>query len=349
MRRIAFLWMICALLLHGASLREKIAQMIMIGIDDQDLKPNAPFMRQLRDTGVGGVILFGKNIRSPEALRKLTTYLHVNAKRPLWIAVDQEGGAVQRLNAKNGFFDTPSAARIAKRPPKVARRLYDKMARMLQEAGIDLVLAPDLDLAIEPKNGVIVQMERSYGEDPRKVVAYAKILIDALEKRGIRACGKHFPGHGSSLQDSHRGFTDVSDSWREIELYPFASLIKSGKLSCVMTAHIYDVHLDSAYPATLSKKILRGILRKRLHFEGIILSDDLQMGAIGRNYTMEEATARAIGAGVDMLLFANQLAKPLRLKEAIGMIEKMVRNGEIDEKRIDVSYGRIMKIKGARE
>jgi len=332
--------------LHAETLRTQIAQLLIVGIDPKEAGPESLFVKELRKEGLGGVILFRKNIQNPAQLKRLTGLLHKSTEIPLWIAIDQEGGAVQRLSTKNGFFDTPGASEIAKLPPQKAAEAYRKMAGMLKEEGIDIDFAPVLDLARNPKNGVIVKAGRSYAKEAETAVRYATILLDALEKEGVAGCVKHFPGHGSSAGDSHKGFTDVTRSWDPVELKPFAELIAKKRVKMLMSAHIYNRRLDPNYPATLSCKILTGLLREKWGYEGVIVSDDMQMGAISKNYGIEEAIMLALNAGVDMLLFANQIDRPIGPKALIDTIERLVEEGKIKRARIKEAYKRVMKLKG---
>ncbi len=322
--------------LFAESLREKIAQMIVIGFNgttvDEQLKSD------IKDLKIGGVILFSKNIKSRSQLKKLTSSLKALDSK-LIIAVDQEGGRVQRLRAKNGFKNFLSAAEVAKLLPYKAYRYFDQMAKELEEAGINLNLAPVVDLATNPKNGVIYKLQRSYGKDPKRVITYANLFTKAMHKHYILTTLKHFPGHGSSLKDSHKGFVDVTKTWSKKELEPF---FKSNA-DLIMTAHIYNAHLDSEYPATLSKKTLSIIREKRP--DTLIISDDMQMGAIQKNYDLNTTLIQSIDAGVDLLLFGNQLSHPIEAKALVDRIEKLVQAGKISKNSIDKAYKRIKKLK----
>jgi len=161
------------------------------------------------------------------------------------------------------------------------------------------------------------------------------------------SCCKHFPGHGSATSDSHLGLTDVTNTWNEIELQPYRQLISSGKCKMIMSAHVFNQNLDANYPATLSSKILTGILRNELEFDGVIVSDAMEMGAIADNFGKEEAIEKAINAGCDLLLFSNNTTTYNEeiVPETVSLIKKLVIEGKVTESRIKKSYDRIMKLK----
>ncbi|RUM65841.1 MAG: hypothetical protein DSZ03_02040, partial [Sulfurimonas sp.] len=273
--------------------------------------------------------------------RTLTTELQAISPNPLLIALDQEGGRVARMKPEDGFIATPSAAYLAAATDDtLAKRAYARMAKELHDHGITCNFAPVVDLARNPKNKVIVGLERAYAQDPDTVVHYATILMEAQQQQGIISVLKHFPGHGSSLGDSHAGFVDVTQTWSPIELEPYRRLIHQNNVAMIMTAHVYNAHLDAAYPATLSHKINTGLLRHTLHYRGVIISDDLQMHAISKQYDLNTTLTLAINAGVDMLLFGNQLAHN-SIAQLVETIAALVRTQAIPITRIQESYRRI--------
>ena len=322
--------------LFAESLKKEIAQMLIVGFKG-DHVPHALEI-QITKEGLGGVILFKKNITSPSQLKSLTSKLHTLDSQ-LFIATDQEGGLVERLSDKNGFFHTPKPIEVASMGEESAKVIYHNMATLLATYGINVNFAPSVDLAKNPKNRVIYRYGRAFSKDPKSVIAYASIFIKAMQNAGVLSVIKHFPGHGSSLKDSHQGFVDVSELWSKEELIPFFSL----PTNAVMSAHIFNRHIDPDYPATLSKKSLDQL---RNHgFSGIIISDDMQMKAISKNYDLDTALRLSINAGVDVLLFGNQLAKPRSAKVLISHIEALVKRGEIDEEKIHQAYARIKRLK----
>jgi beta-N-acetylhexosaminidase len=339
--------------LSEAAIRPLIANMLIVGFDDETITPKSPISRHI-ETGLGGVILFDrfyddreriKNIRNPEQLKRLTAQLQGLSKRPLIIAVDQEGGRVARLKNEAGFGRTPSAEQVAARNDDAyAKREYATLAAILQEAGINCNFAPDVDLRINESNRVIVGLERSYGSDPSVVARFAGIFCDALKRQGIIPVLKHFPGHGSSLEDSHEGFVDVSATWSERELEPYRLLVASGRAEMVMTAHVFNDRLDPDYPATLSRAVNTELLRRKLGFDGVIVSDDLQMQAIASRYSLEETMTLAINAGVDLLLFGNQLARH-ETDDIIDVICGQVMSGAIHLETVEAANRRIEALK----
>jgi beta-N-acetylhexosaminidase len=170
--------------------------------------------------------------------------------------------------------------------------------------------------------------------------------IAAHHQQGVLTTLKHFPGHGSSRSDSHLGFTDVSDTWTRNELEPYARIIEAGQADAVMTAHVFNTRLDKQYPATLSSATINGLLRGELGFDGVVISDDMQMAAITAHYGFETAIRKALEAGVDILVFGNNLRYDEEIvPRAIAVIRKLVDTGVVSEARIDQSWQRIMRLK----
>lgn len=338
-----------------ASPEEMAGQMLMVGFRGQSLD-DAPDMAQaLQDGKVGGVILFdydvvdkkrGRNIASPEQLRALTKSIRERSPLPPFIAVDQEGGRVMRLKPRNGFPDWPSAAALGDTGETTQVYATGKeMGEMLREFGINVNFAPVLDVNTNPDNPVIGKLERSFANDPEQVAAMGTAFAKGLLEAGVLPCVKHFPGHGSSREDSHYGLPDVSDTWRDAELLPFAAAIKGG-VPMIMTAHLFNSHWDDEHPATLSRKVLTGMLRERLGYDGVIVSDDMQMGAITEHYGMREAMKLAVNAGVDVLLFGNNLAHDASIaQQAHGILMDLVSSGEIHQARIEEAYRHILQAK----
>lgn len=222
------------------------------------------------------------------------------------------------------------------------------MAQTLKEVGFNLNFAPVLDVNVNPDNPVIGKKDRSFSADATMVDSYASIYTRHFLNQKIQCVYKHFPGHGSSTKDSHLGFVDVTDTWQTYELEPYQHLLNSNE-SCgvVMTAHIVNRQLDeTGLPATLSNKILTGLLRHQLHFNGVIITDDMQMKAISDNYGLEQALMLTINAGADMLIFGNNLTvEPQDPEQLIDIIEAKVLSGEISQKRINEAYKHIIALK----
>jgi beta-N-acetylhexosaminidase len=340
----------------AVSLDDKIGQMVLAGFRGMKLDPGNPILADIRERHIGGVVLFDydvpsqspvRNIESPSQVKDLTEALQEASPTPLLIAVDQEGGKVSRLREKFGFPATVSQQSLGTRnDPEATRKAADETAKTLAACGFNVNFAPVVDLNVNPENPVIGGRERSFSEDPAVVTEHALEVIKAHHARGILTTLKHFPGHGSSKDDSHLGFVDVTETWTRTELEPYEKIIAAGLCDSVMTAHIFNSKLDPSLPATLSRRTIEGLLRDELHFEGVVISDDLQMKAISAHYGFEEAVRLAIGTGVDILTFANNsVFDPDVAASAIGVIRKAVRDGKVDEERIDRSYARIMRLK----
>lgn len=338
------------------SLERKVAQMLIPGFPGAVLSDKSPIVSHISEYGVGGVVLFDndpllqvteRNITSPEQLSRLAKHLQELASTPLFIAVDQEGGRVARLKEQAGFPPSTSAKTLgASGNPDETEKASEKIASTLAANGINLNLAPVVDVDLNPLNQVIGAKERSFSSNPEIVARHAAAFIKGHHRRHIATCIKHFPGHGSSSTDSHLGLVDVTDTWSEAELIPYREIISSGLCDMVMTAHTFNRKIDPDYPATLSKATIDGILRKKLKYDGLVLSDDLYMGAIARHYSYENAVALAINAGVDMLIMANdKFYEPDMVPRAIDFLSRKVRNGEISQSRIDEACRRIVAAK----
>lgn len=340
-----------------ASLDHRIGQMLMVGFRGTVVADDHVILRDIRQHHLGGVILFdydvalqqtGRNIRSSEQLKRLIASLQDAATIPLLVAVDQEGGRVARLKPVHGFASTLSHAELGMRDELQATYAAGKdIAATLAEVGINTNFAPVVDLCINPANPVIASLERCFSPQPDTVTQHGREFIRAHQEHGVTAVIKHFPGHGSSHSDSHLGFVDVTNSWTESELVPYTKLLETGDVQALMTAHVFNATLDADHPATLSHSTITGLLRGQLGFAGVVFSDDLQMGAISEHYGLEEAVRLALEAGVDILLFGNNLEyDPDIVPRVVRIIREMVTDGAISAERIDESYRRIMRLKG---
>lgn len=332
-----------------------LGQMLLVGFAGSVIEKGHPILEDIRQRHLGGVILFNygpdsgtpaNNITSPSQLRKLTNRLQqaASSHAPLLIAVDQEGGRICRLKESFGFPATVSFASLGQRNDlTLTHRHAKEIARTLQRAGINLNLGPVVDLNVNPANPVIGKLQRSFSADPAAVTAHAREFVRAHREQGILCSLKHFPGHGSSAADSHKGFVDVTDTWSKKELQPFRTLIQEGLVDTVLTAHVFNAKLDPKLPATLSKLTIDGLLRKQLGFNGVVISDDLTMGAIAGQYTLEESVQKALDAGVDMLLLADN--RPDTTTRMLTVLQKLVDSGRVSRHRILQSLQRIEKLK----
>ncbi|MGE4319775.1 MAG: glycoside hydrolase family 3 N-terminal domain-containing protein [Deferribacterales bacterium] len=299
------------------------SRLVMVGFkassyDDADLDI---LKYQIEKGIIAGVVLYGYNIDSREQTRKLIAELnaHNHTDIPLLIAVDEEGGRVQRLTSAKGFHDEQSPQYISEHySPEQAEKIYEQMAKDLADAGFNMNFAPVVDLNVNPQSPVIGAIGRSYGADTDTVVKYAEAFIRAHRKFGVLTCLKHFSGHGSAMTDSHMGFTDVTDTWDKKELEPYKALIKDGYADMIMTAHVFNAKIDPKYPATLSKKHMS--MLQDIGYNGIIISDDLQMGAINDNFGFDETVKKAVEAGNDILLFSNYFFYEKRYPEKVRKV-----------------------------
>ncbi len=341
------------------ALKAKAAKMLMFGFRGTSLE-DAPEIKNFLDKHPpGGLILFDydvpsksrpRNIISPEQLSQLTQSIKQAASGHILIALDQEGGKVARLKERYGFPVFPSAQKTAALGLDSAALIYKQMAAEIHRMGFNVNFAPVVDLNTNPLCPVIGKIERSYAADPDSVAAFAEVFINAMNNNDIRTCLKHFPGHGSSLSDSHLGFTDVTGSWQEDELLPYRKLIKSNAVEAIMTAHVFNKRIDSVYPASLSHVTLTDILRKKLGFKGLIISDDMAMSAIVDHYGLEEAIQMAVNAGVDLLIFSNngKIYDPELPQKALDILVQMVKEGKIPLSRVDDAVQRIGNYGGQR-
>jgi len=214
--------------------------------------------------------------------------------------------------------------------------------------GININFAPVVDLASNPNNPIIAKFGRAFSANEDSVALMAKEFIKMHHRYGVLTSLKHFPGHGSSKDDTHLGIADVTNTWEERELKPYQILIDSGYADAVMTSHIVNKKLDKAgNPGTLSADILTGVLRKRLNFDGVIFTDDMQMHAITKHYGLEEAIKLAVNGGVDIMTFSNNIqgSDERTVNKVHTIIRTMVEKGEIKRERIDESYRRVIKLK----
>ena len=320
-------------------IRRRVGQMFMVGFEGKSVTDD--LKKLIRDYYVGGIVLFERNIESPPQIAELTNEIQsLNTKTPLFIAVDQEGGRVRRL--KEPFTDFGAPLQFHKLDsPKLTFEAAFAMAKELRAVGINFNFAPVVDVHTNPQNSVIG--DRAFSSDPEVVAKIASGFIRGLQRGGVVACAKHFPGHGDTQTDSHLELPVVNHSLERLqqtEWLPFERVIKGG-VETVMTAHILNPNLDPELPATLSKKTL-DYLRGPLRFSRVIVTDDLEMKGISDHYSIEEATLKALDAGVDIILICETLEKQ------ILAIEKVLR-GVLDIKipvtRIEESSERITKVR----
>jgi beta-N-acetylhexosaminidase len=321
-------------------LREKIAQLLLVGIEGETLAPGERLLCE--EYGFGGFVLFQRNCRTAEQIVALCRNLWDLAEViPPFIAIDHEGGRVHRLPAP--FTHFPPAAVIGKtNSADLAYRAGQAAALELALVGVNLNFAPVLDLAANGENSVIG--DRCFAADPEVVSATAWSWAKGLRQRGIIPCGKHFPGHGAADKDSHLELPIVAKSARELtvnELTPFAFACRN-RIEALMTAHVLYPALDAQRPATLSEKIITGLLRHQMGYSGVVFSDDMDMRAISGRYSAAAAAYESLRAGVDMLLFCHDLS------QAAEVCEFLAAQSERDaalRRRIEESYDRVCALK----
>lgn len=339
-----------------SGLRDKIGQMLIMGFAGCEVDANHPVVHWIQKEALGGVLLFyqdvltgkpQKNLKNCEQIRTLTHQLRSYARAPLFIALDYEGGAVDRLTHIEGCKPTLSAYQLAQLTDHEFFIEADRMAQTLKYLGFNLNFAPVVDLALY-ELGIIGGLERSFSSDANIVIRAARQFVDAFYQHGITCAYKHFPGHGSAIGDTHAGCVDVTETFKSEELFPYKELLHNGEIPCmVMTAHVINRQLDgSGLPATLSYTMLTQLLRQQIGFDGVIISDDLQMHAISHHYSLEEGLYLSLVAGVDMFIVGNQFDF-VSATEVINCIENLINEDKVTEARIEESYQRVQRLRQA--
>jgi beta-N-acetylhexosaminidase len=345
-----------AMLQEAAEADGLLGQMILVGFpgDDERDRGVMAALNKIAQGVIGGVVLYPSNIRSAQAARFLTAFLaNANSELVPLIAVDQEGGLVQRLTRRKGYAYFASARNVGRDPklrtPDAALRLYGRMAEELAQAGVNLNFGPVVDLNSYPGNPVIARRKRSFGADPKAVAALARAFITTHREANVVTAAKHFPGHGSSRSDSHKVLADISQSWRESELEPYRLLARDGLLDMVMVGHLYHPRFSDGegVPASLSERAIRALRADGyIGFKGVVVSDDMEMSAVRKSYSREDRVVMAINAGTDLLVFSNVKTRDPELGVKIhAIIADAVRDGRIPRARIEEAYGRILLLK----
>ncbi len=314
---------------NAADVDEMIGQMIILGFRGNTVKSKGfkTVLNQVEKGEIGGVIFFEDNIKNKEEFLKMTTALkNSKAKIKPFISVDMEGGNVLRMNENNGFKNFKSAKEVSKLTTKEAYMEYSNMAKELSDMNINLNFAPCVDLAIN-KDSIIETKERSYSKDPKVVISYAKEFIKAFDDKKIATSIKHFPGHGSPTGDTHLGFVDITNTYKDEELIPYIELANLKPTQTVMVSHLYNKNIDARYPSSLSYNTIEKFLRIQTDFKGVTITDDLDMGAIKKNYELYEIVPLAINAGENILLFSNRANEDDKLARKINLI---IKNGLIE-------------------
>lgn len=356
----------------NSELRKKIGQTIAVGFHGTSAADDGVknVLAQAEAGIIGGVIIYRYNIENPRQLKELLS-LFRNAKTeyPLFTMLDQEGGKVQRIRASNGFSDFLSAQKVSKEmTSEQAYEHYRHMGALLRETGFNFNFAPCVDVNFDPPCEVIGKLERSYSTDPEIVARYAGEMVRAMRDEHVASCLKHFPGHGSSRGDSHMGLVDITNDWKEAELEPYKKLQRAGLIDSIMSAHLIHNSVEQDTPITFSSKWIKR-LRKEVPFDGVVVTDDLHMGAIIHNYSLEEIVVRTLAAGHNLLIFSNNpLASQMQgirhdeqsnsgadakvpnvsiPERAIQEIESAVSAGRLSEERIGESIKRVIVLKAS--
>jgi len=328
------------------TLKAKVGQMFMVGFEGEG--PSDPLLRLIQEYHIGGIVLFGRNVQTPAQVKELIEQLQGCARRaganlPLLVAIDQEGGIVTRLT--RGFTIFPGNMALgAIDSEELAGRVGEVMAREMVAMGINMNLAPVLDIHTRKENpGVGV---RAYGDTPGLVARMGVAVLKAYQRSGIIATAKHFPGIGDADADTHLGLPSISHSRERlasVELYPFVAAIQAG-VKAIMTSHVCFPALepDPQLPATLSRSITETLLRRDLGFEGVVVTDDLEMGAILKHFNLAEAVVRAVEAGADLLLICRDYQRQI---EGLEGLYRAVETGRIQKDRLSASFQRILNVK----
>jgi beta-N-acetylhexosaminidase len=340
-----------------ADLRRRIGQMIMVGFRGINAVEAAPALRNIAAGNIGAVVVYDvdaetggpRNIQSTAQLRDLVTAVKGASEIPVLVAVDAEGGFYHRLKERYGFGPATPAAEMGERNDLgFTHSAAGAIASMLAEVGIDMNLAPVLDL-LNPSNLTISARRRSFAASSLSVAAHAREFVLAHHEAGVLTAAKHFPGMGGVLRPYVSGRGEIIEAWSRDELVPYRSLIAEGLMDAVLTTRVTHMELDPDYPGCLSSKTVDGLLRGELGFKGVAISDAMEMLAIWDLHGFERGTILAINAGVDLLLFCNESGvvpySDDRAPDAVDVILRAVERGDITESRIDQACGRILALK----
>jgi beta-N-acetylhexosaminidase len=323
------------------SIEDRVGQMIMAGFDG--LTAPEYFLDWLREGRIGGVILFARNVASPEQLARLTKQLHDAAKYPLLIAIDQEGGTVARL--RDGFTESPGAmalASISDGAEDVTMRVSQILGEEMAELGINWTFAPSVDISYNADNPTVGT--RSFGSDPKHVATLASAAIKGFQAGGVAACAKHFPGLGNTAIDTHLALAKLDTPLEHllaVDLEPYRVAMQNG-LATIMTTHTLFTELDKDHPATLSEHIIARLIREELGFDGVVTTDCLEMKAIDDHYGIAESSLRAANAGVDIILVSHTADKQ---SKAYDSLLEAVKRGDVAEAVINKANKRIATLK----
>ncbi len=327
--------------LNNLTLKQKVLQMFISGFNGKNFAVNGYFSEMLQ-SGLGGVIFFTHNIDSEKQFRTLISDISYNAAIPMFYSIDQEGGRVERTEKIHNGKKYLSAKPAYDMGLSFLQNQTKEIALELKSYGINMNFSPVLDVNTNEKNPIIG--ERAYSSNPDEVISAGKVVFKEYEKYNIISVGKHFPGHGDANADSHKTLPVIDLSEEELEnthIRPFKELIEAG-IPAIMAAHVVYPNLDSTnIPASVSEKIITDILIKKLKYEGLIITDYMEMNGI-KGFSRIEACKKAINAGVNMFIFRDTTKEIYNL---VQDIETAVKKGEIDENKINISIDKIIKLK----
>ncbi len=345
-------------LIQRMTLEEKIGQLFIIRPDSLDRNLtreqisnptaygvtglNSQMLESLKEYPVGGIVIFQKNILSPAQLTDFIGEMKEQSKIPLFVGIDEEGGSVSRIANSKGFDVTKYESMETIGLTEDSKKAHDvglTIGSYLKGYGVNLDFAPVADVNTNPEN--IVIGDRSFGSDPELVTKMVSAEIDGFHEAGVMSCVKHFPGHGDTKGDTHKGFVSTEKTWEELkgcELIPFIDAAKHTDM--IMISHITAPNITSdGLPSSLSNEMMEGKLRKEMDYDGVVITDSMAMGAITQEYTSSTAAVNAIAGGADIILMPENFA------EAYNGIYDAVKNGTISERRIDESVLRILALK----
>jgi len=338
------------------TLERLIGQLIIAGFRGSNAPPDSPIANFIKDYNLAGVILYdedvkigglgSRNIQSPDQLKDLSDQLQSFSKDGLLISIDQEGGGTNRLKSNYGFPETPSWNHMGLLDNDLMTLQFSQtIASTLNDCGINVNFAPVLDLNYGHET-VIGKAERANSPLPKTVIHHSRIFIQSLKENNVISCGKHFPGQGSAIGDTHEGYTDISESWTVKDLLPFDKLIQSRDLDMIMVSHTFDDKLDPEFPASLSKEIISTVLRQDLGFSGVVICDDPSMKAISDHYDLETTIELMLNAGIDLFCLGNNLNyDPDYIPNSVEAMVSLVNNRKVLENRIQESIERINQLK----
>lgn len=337
-----------------AALQAKIDQLFIVGFRGTSFEAAPEIQRMLSETNIGGVVLFdydtpsktyGRNIKTKTQTTALIADLQSHAKTPLFISIDEEGGKVSRLKNIPGFVPTLSAQKLSLKTDAQVQAIAKGLGKILSGYGFNMNFAPVLDVNVNKKSPAIGLVGRSFSSlqsvAARKGIAFSK----GLGQSSIIPVGKHYPGHGSALADTHKGFVDITKTFKPYELYPFKKACEAG-ISAIMVGHLYDANVDNTYPATLSKAHI-----DRLKSLGctsqVFITDDIDMKALSDQYSRHDILVNAFNSGIDMVVASNNITtySPNEFFIDRVIVFNAVKAGEISEARIGEAYTKVINLK----